>query len=324
MPLPLNLKNAIEALLTDVHTKDIVEARKVLSERYRNPDSLQKKRLQRMTTHEERFAYLIARFPATFGVIQRIFTELDKRMPASGIQSLLDLGAGPGPVMWAASEFLTSLQSIHLVEQDNDLILLGKKLAAHSNAEVVRSAVWQNGDMTSLNITEPYDLIVLSYSIGELKQEEMKALIERMWQKASIGLIVIEPGTPLAFQRVKEIRSELLRLGGHLLAPCPHEKACPMEGSNWCHFSQRIERSSFHRQVKEGSLGYEDEKFSYLIAVKQAHSTPERRILRHPGKHSGHRTLSLCTKEGLSDVIISKKTPELYKLTRKLEWGDAF
>jgi ribosomal protein RSM22 (predicted rRNA methylase) len=109
---------------------------------------------------------------------------------------------------------------------------------------------------------------------------------------------------------------------------------------DWCHFSQRLERSSQHRQLKGGELGYEDEKFSYLIAARSetlasdaspgatSHgvtSQKQARIVRHPGKHSGHIQLSLCTTQGkIENRTVTRSSKSAYKLARKAEWGDTW
>ena len=39
--------------------------------------------------------------------------------------------------------------------------------------------------------------------------------------------------------------------GAHVVAPCPHDGGCPMDGTrNWCHFMQRFQRSPLQRKVK--------------------------------------------------------------------------
>ena len=110
-----------------------------------------------------------------------------------------------------------------------------------------------------------------------------------------------------------------------MAAPCPHALACPMVGGDWCHFAARLERTALHRKLKGGSLGYEDEKFSYVAFSKEVVELPPSRILSEPARHSGHVSLKLCTKaEGLQQPIISKKQGELYKQSRKAAWGDPF
>jgi len=96
-----------------------------------------------------------------------------------------------------------------------------------------------------------------------------------------------------------------------------------MTTGDWCHFAERLPRSSAHRLAKSSELGYEDEKYSYVVVSRSAVRVPEARILRHPRKHSGHVELELCTPDGLKRETISRKNGERYKRARKAEWGDA-
>jgi ribosomal protein RSM22 (predicted rRNA methylase) len=97
-----------------------------------------------------------------------------------------------------------------------------------------------------------------------------------------------------------------------------------MTGSDWCHFAVRLERSAEHRQAKDVSLGYEDEKYSYLIASKIPSSLPTARILRPPQRRSGHTILTLCSEGHVQQSTISKKQKDLYKQSRKADWGDCW
>jgi ribosomal protein RSM22 (predicted rRNA methylase) len=92
---------------------------------------------------------------------------------------------------------------------------------------------------------------------------------------------------------------------------------------DWCHFAQRVERTSQHRQLKGGELGYEDEKFSYFVAGKSDSPLSGSRIVRHPLKHSGHVQLMLCTAEGqIANRTVTRSSKEAYRRARKAEWGD--
>jgi ribosomal protein RSM22 (predicted rRNA methylase) len=167
---------------------------------------------------------------------------------------------------------------------------------------------------------------VISYALGELPQAAAEAVLNKAWKCAGKFLVIIEPGTRRGFAAVNAARSPLIANAAHvfILAPCPHHFACPMavEG-DWCHFSQRVERTSQHRQLKGGDLGYEDEKFSYLVAAKSAAPSAGARIVRHPGKHSGHVQLALCTPQGrIENRTVTRSSKEAYKRARKAEWGD--
>jgi len=115
-----------------------------------------------------------------------------------------------------------------------------------------------------------------------------------------------------------------LGCGAHVIAPCPHERACPMASGDWCHFAARVERSGLHRRLKSGALGHEDEKYSYVVLARDAHGAGPARILRHPRLHGGHAQLELCTLAGLERRTVSKKHGEAWRQLRRARWGDAW
>ncbi|MGZ3632747.1 MAG: small ribosomal subunit Rsm22 family protein [Parachlamydiaceae bacterium] len=321
MNLPEQLQQAIELEAAKFDQQTILAARETLTSRY-HPLAVSDEPC--ILTEAERCAYIVARMPATYSVIARVLKEIGQRLPHIPIESLLDIGAGPGTVMWAAAEAFSGLKEIQLIERDAQLIALGKRLALQ--APVLKTAQWQVRNMEHLSAISPHDLVVLSYSIGELPPAFIPPVVEKCWEFTKQLLVIIEPGTPTGFERIRQIRAQLLSMGAYMAAPCPHALACPMAGGDWCHFSERVERSSLHRRIKQGALGYEDEKYSYLVVAKQPiPCLPDARILRYPLKRSGHVVFSLCTaNEGLKQHTISKRTPELYKETRKLDWGDSF
>jgi ribosomal protein RSM22 (predicted rRNA methylase) len=318
MQLPITLQIAIEKEIKSQGLGHLVEAREDLTQRYRQ------RAKSLMQTDAHRLAYIISRLPATYAAICKVFTAIKERAPELKIRSILDLGAGPGTAMWAAMECFPELETVTLMEKDAALASLGKRLADSAEHPAHQSASWNLIDLENAMDFPKHDLVIFSYSIGELAANKIPNLINIGWQAAEQLFVIIEPGTPIGFENIRSIRNRLIELGSHLIAPCPHQGHCPMSDGDWCHFAARVERSSIHRQLKSGKLGYEDEKFSYVAATKTAFSFPQSRVLRHPMPRSGHVILTLCTPQGVQKPIFSKRTPEIYKQARKLEWGSIF
>jgi ribosomal protein RSM22 (predicted rRNA methylase) len=312
MHLPTFLQEAIEKQITSLKLSELQKCSEGISHRYRNGVE------HFLQTPGDRLAYLAARFPATYTACAEVLLEVQKRMPGVRIETLLDVGAGPGTGMWAAQEMFSTLKSATLVERDRGLIEIGKALAKGARCETK----WQVVDLEKEWTPEPHDLVLVSYAIGELPEKVGLSLIPRLWEAARGLLVFIEPGTPKGFMRIRKIREALIALKAPLIAPCPHAESCPMKEGDWCHFSGRLERSSFHRKIKGGTLGHEDEKFSYIVAGKSPALPIQGRILRHPLKRSGHVTLSLCTDQGLTTRTVTRKEKESYSRARKAEWGE--
>ncbi len=326
MRLPTWLLDAIQQETDRIDRRKLVLAAAQLSETYKTADFSS----PAITTEAHRAAYLSVRLPATYAAIQRALSEIQLRAPQAEINTLLDIGAGPGTALLAASEEFP-LQQATLLEVDAEWLALGKRLGAQSQSPVVREAQWLKQDLRSGFSCPAHDLVVISYTLGELPQAAAEAVLRKAWSCASKFLVVIEPGTPRGFAVVNAARSALIATAARIIAPCPHQDACPMAAAgDWCHFSQRVERTSQHRQLKGGTLGYEDEKFSYLIAAKPIADKTDAasiasRIVRHPGKHSGHVQLSLCTPQGqIESRTVARSNKAAYKLARKADWGDTW
>lgn len=297
----------------------LARATRTLSDHYRDPDD----NASRVLSDTDVLAYLAYRFPATFAAVRAALAEVHARMPGWSPRSLLDLGAGPGTAVWAAMETWPSIEQVELVERDHRMIALGQRLMRDAANSVFTEARWTNADLGDHAGIEPQDLVLSSYAWGELSTARQGQLLEHLWSETTGVLVLIEPGTPAGFQVIRAARARLLELGAHVIAPCPHDGPCPMPHDDWCHFSQRLVRSQEHRAAKEVSIGYEDEKFSYVAVSRLMFEPVHNRLLRHPQVRSGHIHLELCTRHGLQHQIVSKKRRRQFREARHAHWGDA-
>ncbi len=338
MRLPQGLSEAVQAEVETVERRRLAQAVAQLTERYKAGEFSS----PAIGNEAQRAAYLAVRMPATYAVNLRVFSEIQLRAPQAPVAGILDLGAGPGTAAFAASQIFPNLQQATLIEADDHWLRIGKKFAERSLSPALRGAQWLRQDLRSGFSCDPHDLVVVSYSLGELGRHALEAVVRKAWACAKQFLVIMEAGTPRGFATINAARSLLIASGAGLLAPCPHQHVCPMaagkepiaehakaahsaDPGNWCHFAQRVERSSQHRQLKGGALGYEDEKFSYVIGSRQGTAPFGARIVRHPGKHSGHVQLVLCTPEGrLENQTVTRSSGPAYKRARQAEWGDSW
>ncbi|MDN3506082.1 MAG: small ribosomal subunit Rsm22 family protein [Simkaniaceae bacterium] len=260
-------------------------------------------------TASEIESYQVARMPATLAANRAVFEEIAGRIDHP-VTSFLDMGAGLGAGLLAAREAFP-IEKALLVEKNRHMIAKGKTLVG---------AEWVARDFLGFEPKEA-DLVLFSYSLGEISKRE--EVLKRAWEAAKT-LVIIEPGTPTGFSVILGARKRLIEWGGHMVAPCPHIEQCPMEGKDWCHFSVRLERTKEHKLAKGATLGFEDEKYSYVAFSKVEGETCMGRIVRHPLKRSGHVILQICGQEGLVEKTITKKEGAVYKRARKISWGNPF
>ncbi|CAN5792731.1 small ribosomal subunit Rsm22 family protein [soil metagenome] len=270
-------------------------------------------------------AYVAFRMPATYAAMHSVMGQLRLRMPDWSPDSLLDVGAGPGTSLWAASRYWSQLRSNTLIDGDKHMAEIGRRLAARSDEEVLSSAGWRSNWFGAENSLPGSDLVVAGYVLNELPSEDLMSSVVRLWGATDGALIIVEPGTPAGFDIVRNTRRHLISLGARIVAPCPHDDRCPMAGGDWCHFSARLARSRLHLSVKPGDAGFEDEKFSYVVAIRGDGEPAPARIVRHPYYRRKMIELQLCTPSGLERAVLTRrKDSDRYRLARSASWGDEF
>jgi ribosomal protein RSM22 (predicted rRNA methylase) len=319
MRVPDQLRIAIEESISGADHSDLRRASAEISAAYKSADF--RRPTLRSTLH--RMAYTLVRMPATYAANVHALRNLESSIPGFAPRTVLDLGSGPGTSSWAAAELFPSTERFTLVERDTGLVDLGRSLAKRSLSSSLRQAEWMSSDLTNSPTLRKSDLVLISYALGELESKNRSKLIERAWDATQQALVVIEPGTRRGFETVLGVRTQLIHLNAQLVAPCPHMQQCPMAAAgDWCHFAQRIERSSQHRRLKDGSLGYEDEKFSYVSASKLPFALPFARVVRHPKLFSGYVKLELCSGPVLEQLTVTRSQKTSYKEARHVLWGD--
>jgi ribosomal protein RSM22 (predicted rRNA methylase) len=268
-------------------------------------------------------AYVAARLPATFSASVHACQAGAALAPEFAPRSQLDLGAGTGGAAWAASAIWPGIAEVRLVDRDLDMLHFGRRLRAADPHPGGASWTWQHADLTRPALwarLEAHDLVTAAYALGELSLAQALAVARAAWDLTRGLLVVVEPGTPSGFALVRALRGALVEEGAALLAPCPHARACPMSGPDWCHFAARVQRSALHRQVKDAQLGHEDEKFSYLVFARVPAPPAPARVIRHPGRSPRRIELLACTAAGLQRVQVTRSHPR-YQAARKLTWG---
>ena len=119
------------------------------------------------------------------------------------------------------------------------------------------------------------------------------------------------------------LRARLIAQGAHVIAPCPHDGACPLAPPDWCHFTQRLARSRTHKHLKRGELPFEDEKFIYVALSRTHPATRPARVLAQPVMGKADIRARLCTEAGVTVAIAPRRDKAAYARFRRLRWGDA-
>jgi ribosomal protein RSM22 (predicted rRNA methylase) len=269
-------------------------------------------------------AYLVSRIPATFAANLRVHAALHAGWPAFSPVSLLDVGAGPGTASWAALTRWPDVHSIIQCEQDPQFAALAATLNLQSDLAPLQNAKIFRSSEVALSHDVLADLVIASYVLAEVPLPEMGAMLTRLWARSQQVLVLIEPGTPQGFERLRIARNILPRQGAFVIAPCTHQNACPMSGTNWCHFKTRVQRSRAHLHAKQASVPFEDEAFSYLVVARQDVPQTGGRIVAPVRSNKVSAILPLCDAAGLRDEVVASRDRPAYKHAKKSVWGDVW
>jgi ribosomal protein RSM22 (predicted rRNA methylase) len=315
--LPAELRAALDAKLEGLSRTDVAARAAAISKTYRDGGTS-----DAIASDVDALAYALARMPATYAAIAASLNALQETRPDFTPQALLDVGAGPGTASFAAAEAFPALANFTLLDANPALRALALEFAKNSSRLGTTSYELGPARASLANAAEA-DLVIASYLIGELGERERRDLVDAMWAKTRDTLVIVEPGTPAGYARVIAGRAQLIASGAHVAAPCPHDRACPLQAPDWCHFAQRLPRSRAHMQMKGAEVPFEDEKFSYVILTRTSIAQPPSRVLAPPMTGKAEITAKLCTPGGVTIAKVPRRDKAAYARARRWHWGDA-
>lgn len=199
--------------------------------------------------------------------LARLFSNLgDGALNLSDGDVCVDMGSGPLTVVMAMWLALPALREKDLtwicVDISQGALSLGEDLymsiaskapprsrEAKAHWKIVR-AKKRIGD----EIREKAALVTCVNMLNELQERE-RLEADRLVQKyigvlhsycaKNSSVLVVEPGVPAQARVISLARDALIEKGMRIVAPCPHERECPMDGfeaklggkSKWCNFA---------------------------------------------------------------------------------------
>ena len=317
------LQEAVDKVTAGVPFRDLRQAAHRLTTAYRAMRHLGTGELSRL----DALAYAATRMPATCAAVRSVLREFDARCPELGLEvsSVLDLGAGSGTGAWAAGLECSTLRSVTCVERDREMAELGQRLFEHASFVSSVEATWCLEPLLAQTRYVSHDLVLVAYVLGELDDGARTRVVEAAWDATDVAFVAVLPGSTDGYRTMLEVREQLQSLGARVVAPCPHDRPCPLfdtPDADWCHFATRVSRSSLHRRLKDGRLPYEDEKFTYVVGTRDQGARARGRVIRRPVFGPRQVVLTVCGHDGIVRERVPRSRREVYRRARKIGWGD--
>ena len=275
--------------------------------------------------HSMAALYMIARGRSIMGVVEKIITQ-DLEV-FSNVESVVDFGGGPGTFLFAISKFKTLNKYTNVERSDSFIgimnVLVEEFLSSSTTHTHVDSISCNYLKLGSQDIPTS-DLCVFSYTLCE--RENSPVCLSDLVEHSNMVLI-IEPGTPSGFNNIIQARDKLIEKGFGTIAPCTVSNGfCPLRDSesDWCHFVERVDRSRIQRHLKNGVLGYEYEKYSYLLMSKNPIHSDGKRIISRPNYTKHSISFDICSEKNSHIVITKKENKSKFKIVKKSIRGDLY
>jgi ribosomal protein RSM22 (predicted rRNA methylase) len=195
-------------------------------------------------------AYLRFYLPWNLYRLTRLFQGMDFNLPENGV--IIDLGAGPLTVaqaLWIAKPELRDKRLTFInVDRSPKPMREGQKLFEALAGKSPWKMVNVKGGPSS-KIREKADLLITANMVNEASsgmRTPLQLWANKFCQQISRMLapkgkmLIIEPGIRRSGRVLSIMRNEFMERGLSILAPCPHQEECPLngeQGKSWCHFN---------------------------------------------------------------------------------------
>ena len=269
-------------------------------------------------------AYLLFYWPRSYGQASSVLGELGPRP----LGRVLDLGAGPLPMTWAALD--RGATSVRALDRSDRALSLGRRI---DDTKQLVTQTWdaQSGDPLP---DGPFDTILLGHVLNELylgagarapgrRVALVRSLLCRL---APAGrLVIIEPALRETSRALLSLRDELAQ-SAQILAPCLVSSACPalVKESDWCHAERAWEPPPELEQLADlAKIHQEQLKMSYLVLANERDLVPLDaalfRIVSGPMPQKGKHVLVGCGPRGRHPLVQRSRDADVFV---ELERGD--
>jgi ribosomal protein RSM22 (predicted rRNA methylase) len=311
--VPSSLTDAVVAALVPLDARALAESVQRVSQAYNEA------RFPMRWSAGEQAARLGFFLPRDLHKVARALRDVDLR----GVRRVLDLGAGVGAsavgaVLAVRAQGVTAPLEVQLVEPD--AAALAAAVATLARLEAINgfgpvAVRARRGDL--LAGEGAADLVVLGqvlvevgHGMAEAGRVPMLARLLTTLAERHLApggrILVVEPALRVTARRLQQVRGVLLRTASgeprlHVVAPCPHDGACPLlarEG-DWCHEDLAVDLpASLVPVARAAGLRWQGLTFARLVLASAPEARPPARVAAPPRVTKGKSAHVFCSGDG--------------------------
>ena len=239
---------------------------------------------------------------------------------------VLDVGAGPLPLSWAAVD--AGATSVMAIDREPRALALGRRLGDTPIAAQTWDA--ERGDALP---DGPFDTIVMGHVLNELwlgkrAVERRVGFVESLLRRLAPGgrLVLLEPALRETSRALLEVRDQVKAT---IAAPCLVQTPCPalLRESDWCHAERAVEQPPELVQIAaEAKLHAERVKMSYLVLQNEPLAPVDEKLFRIVSEklpQKGKTIVFGCGPRGRHPLVLADKDRAADNATfGELERGD--
>ncbi len=305
---------ADEKLLLREPSRALVEAIRSVSEAYNALGSSGRARRPVVNSTGARSARLHFFLPRDVGKTYEAARELLPRFAAGATLRAVDLGAGLGASALGFAMLLRDERpdlrlAVTLIDDDASALRVAERLFRELFPGGAVEVVTRSEPLSAFEGRGAVDLVLASNVLCELecgaepllRADKVAALVHRWLRGLAEGghVLLVEPALKATARALQALRSRMISSGFHVVAPCTHEKGCPLlvDEGDWCHEDRAVALPSALIPIaRAAGLHYEGLTFAFVVLTRDL--VPERegcaRVVAPPRSAKGKRSLTLC------------------------------
>ncbi|WFD36322.1 37S ribosomal protein S22 [Malassezia cuniculi] len=252
--------------------------------------------------------HLASQFMNHYAAISTILEETSRRI-GGPIKKVVDYGSGAAVGLWAAMRvfdikmYVGEAKSAPMMRAGiallnvEDLRQRLRKIHTVFRLTSDKPVPHKRGAQHEPSVGADETLALSAYALSPMSTDSMRERhIDRIWKSRAQVIVLVEEANPRGFASIAAARAQLLQYGRtsghpiHVVAPCAHDKPCPMlhaygmskssRAPKLCAFKQAYHAPKYQKMAENTPKTERMSRFTYVVLARGERPSIENTIAR--------------------------------------------